>query len=419
MSIRPIRITSFTGMNNIKSSEGLFADRRRGIAEPRIVLNADVTEQGRIEKRDGYTEVVTLPNCHSMWAGDTCMLAMSGSVIKRITGEVAATIEDIGGLRRPMYYAEIGDKVYMSNSGWNGIFDPQTDLISTWGVAPPEGPVMSFGNGGLPAGTYHVFMTNESGEEISGNGPVSKITLAGTGGILISNRPSEATVWCTDPNGVDVFYRIGKTDTIDNVSKVEPFPFLFCSQPPYMENITHAFGRMWGSQGNILYYSEPLHVDLFRLGQSRFKFATDITLIAKVKTGLFVGCKDRTKFYSGTKPDQMQELDVGAGAIPGTLVYCNNIIELGDTISPPEKKHNSVPVWVSEEGIVAGNPAGRLFSLSQQKVKFAPGVEGASLYRKKDGRFQFLTSFKQGSEGSGLGFSDTVTAEVMRNGVVI
>jgi hypothetical protein len=186
-----------------------------------------------------------------------------------------------------------------------------------------------------------------------------------------------------------------------------------------MENIIHAFGRMWGSKGNILYYSEALHVDLYRLGQSRFKFATDITLIAKVKTGLFVGCKDRTKFYSGTKPDQMQELDVGAGAIPGTLVYCNNIIELGDTISPPEKKHNSVPVWVSEEGIVAGNPAGRLFSLSQQKVKFAPGVEGASLYRKKDGRFQFLTSFKQGSEGSGLGFSDTVTAEVMRNGVVI
>lgn len=346
------------------------------------------------------------------------MLCMSGTTIKRITGDVATTIEDIGGLQRQMYYSEIGDKTYMSNSGWNGIFDPQTDSISDWGVAPPEGPVMSSGNGSLVAATYHVFMTNESGDEISGNGPISQIVLTSTGGISISNRPSGATVWCTDPNG-DVFYRIGQTDGIGNVPTVEPFSFLFCSQPPYMTNITHAFGRMWGSDANILYYSESFHVDLFKLGTNRFEFATDITLIAKVKTGLFVGCKDRTKFLLGTEPEQMKELDVGAGAVPGTLTYCNDIIELGDTISPPEKKHTSVPVWVSEEGIVAGNPVGRLFSLSQQKVKFAPGVEGASLYRKKEGRFQFLTSLKQGSEGSGLGFTDTATATVMRDGVVI
>jgi len=411
-----IKIDRFTGMNNISTSEGFFA--KKGVAQPRIILNSDVTDQGSLAKRDGYTEHVLLANCHSIFGGVHCMLAMSGSTIKRIEGTTATTIEDIGGLQRKMYYAEIGDNVYMSNGHWNGIFDPSTNAISAWGVAPPEGPVVSSGTGGLPAATYHVFMTNESGDEISGNGPIARITLASTGGISISNRSSDSTVWCTDPNG-DVFYRIGKTDVISNVPTVEPFPFLFCSQPPYMENIVHAFGRMWGSVGNKLYYSESFHVEHFKAGSGFFEFATDIAIIAKVFSGLFVGCKDRTYCLLGTEPEEMKQLDVGAGAIPGTLAYCNDIRELGDTISPPEKKHNSVPVWVSEEGIVAGNPLGRLFALSQQKVKFAPGVEGASLYRKKDGRFQFLTSFKQGSEGSGLGLGDTATAEVMRNGVVI
>ena len=121
----------------------------------------------------------------------------------------------------------------------------------------------------------------------------------------------------------------------------------------------------------------------------------------------------------GTEPSQMQQLDVGSGAVPGTLAYCSNIIELGDTISPPEKKHVSVPVWVSQEGIVIGNAVGRIFSLTQGKVKFAPGNEGASLYRQRNGEFQFLTSFFKGSSASSMGASDEATCEVIRNGKVI
>jgi len=411
-----IKINSFTGMQNIEASEGLFV--KKGVAQPRIILNADCSEKGRITKRDGYEEVAALTDGHSMWSGSTCHLVMDSTTLKRLTGETLTTIENIGGHVTTMYYSEVADKVYISNNHYNGIFDPETDTISAWGITLPVGPMISSTSGSLPAGTYHVCLTQTSGDDISGNGPITQIVLSSEGGISISNRPSGAVVWCTDPNG-DIFYRIGEVDTITSVTTVEPLPSLFCSPPPYMEHITHAFGRMWGSRDNLLYYSEPFHLDWFKLGGNRFEFATDITLIAKVKTGLFVGCDDRTYFMAGSKPEEMQQLDVGAGAVPGTLAYCNDIIELGDTISPPEKKHTSVPVWVSQEGIVAGNPAGRLFSLSQQKVKFTPGNVGASLYRKKDGQFQFLTSFPQGGVDSGLGMSDEATVEVIRNGEVI
>jgi len=414
--VNTINLDKFTGMNNVKDAEGLFVGK--GVAQPRIILNADVTDQGRIVRRDGFTEIAALTDGHSLWSGSTCILVMDGTTLKRLDGDTLTTIEDLGGLSTTMYYAEVGDQVYFSNKYRNGIFDSEDNSVSDWGITLPTGPVLSSTSGSLDSGIYHVCFTQGSGDNISGNGPVSHITLSSTGGISIGNRPTGAVVWCTDPNG-DIFYRIGEVDTIVNIPSVEPLPSLFCSPPPYLEHLTHAFGRMWGARGNILYYSEPFRVDWWKLGQCYFEFATDITLVAKTYTGLFVGCEDRTYSLLGTEPEKMQQTDVGAGAVPGTLVYCNDIIELGDTISPPEKKHRSVPVWVSETGIVAGNPVGRLFSLSQGKVRFNPGSYGASLYRNRDGNFQYLTSFYKGSEDSGLGMSDDATIEVVRNGRVI
>ena len=411
-----INIDRFTGMNNREDAGELFV--KKGVARPRIILNADVTETGRLSRRDGFTEVVSLSDGHSLWSGATCILVMDGTTLKRLVGESLTTVSDIGGMSTRTYFAETDSKVYVSNQYANGVFDPDTNTLNDWGITLPVGPVITSTDGNLPAGTYHVTFTQTSGDDISGNGPISQIVLSSEGGISISNRPSGAVVWCTDPNG-DIFYRIGETDTIVHVTTVEPLPSLFCSPPPYMTSIVHAFGRMWGAVDNMLYYSEPFHLDWWKLGGNYFEFATNITLIAKVFSGLFVGCEDRTYFLDGTQPEQMQQKDVGAGAIAGTLSYCNDIIELGDTISPPEKKHHSVPVWVSEEGIVAGNPVGRLFSLSQKSVRFVPGQVGAGLYRKKDGHFQYLTSFMKGGEQDGLSMGDEATVEVIRNGAVI
>lgn len=411
-----IKISRFTGMQNVADEGDFFVGKET--ARPRVILNADVDKSGRLLKRDGFTELLSLTDAHSLWSGSTCMLVMDGTTLKRINGTTATTIQDIGGSKVKMFYAEIGDLVFISCNRWTGVFDPETNTISDWGITLPSGPMVSSTTGGLPAGTYHVCMTAESNGEISGNGPISQIVLSAEGGISILNRGANDVIWATDPNS-DIFYRIGKQNTISAITSVEPLPSLFCYPAPYCEYIMHGFGRVWGSIGNKVYYSEPFKWSWWKKGTSFFEFATDITMIAKTKTGLFIGCTDRTYCLLGTKPEEMQQLDVGSGAVPGTLAYCNNIIELGDTISPPEKKHESVPVWVCQEGIVAGNPAGRLFSLTQGKVKFSPGANGASLYRQKNGDLQYLTSFYKGSDDASMGLSDDATVTVMRNGAVI
>ena len=416
MADNTIKLSAFTGMSNVEDAEELFV--KQGVARPRIILNADVTNSGKIVKRDGQTKIINLTDGHSQWAGATCHLVMDGTTLKRITGKTATAIGSIGGMKAKTYYAEVGNLVYISNQYTNMVFDSSDNSLSAWGLAVPNGPVLTAGSGGLEAGSYHVCTTKYSGSDLSGSSPISNIVLSATGGIAITNRQSDEIVWCTDVNG-DLFYRVGAVDNIVAIPSVEPLPTLFVTQPPFMENICHAFGRIWGSRGNIVYYSDAFHLDWFRPSFNMMEFATTVTMIARMKTGLFVGCEDRTYCMLGTEPSQMQQLDVGSGAVPGTLAYCSNIIELGDTISPPEKKHVSVPVWVSQEGIVIGNAVGRIFSLTQGKVKFAPGNEGASLYRQRNGEFQFLTSFFKGSSASIMGASDEATCEVIRNGKVI
>lgn len=415
---RPIKIDNFSGMDNIRLEESLFVGRDKKCS-PRVILNADCTVKGRLIKRDGSAKFVALTGAHSLWACDAAMLCASGGKLYRISQGQAVEICEIGGPVSYLSYTEIDNKVYISSKYWNIIFDPSDNSTEAYGLTLPDQPVISSTSGSLPAGTYQLCFTRFNNREISGNGAIALIELSAEGGVAIANRTSDLLVWITDPNG-SKFYLAGQIDTVvATASSSEPLPSFLCSPPPFMEHITHAFGRVWGSVGNILYYSEPFHPEWFRLVLNRFEFDQDITLIAQVSTGLFVGCEGTTFFLQGTEPQGMKQSIVGKGAVPGTLYYCNNVPELGDILSPAEKIHVSVPIWLSQEGIVIGNPSGRLFNITQEKVRFRPGVRGASIHRMKDGEFQYLTSFKQGSPGSGFGMTDSATAEVIRNGKVI
>lgn len=408
-----ISVIGFSGMNNVKKSENLFS--AEGIAEPRIILNADVNIAQGVSARPGTTKVIDLPGAHSMWAGLHCMVCVAGGILYRIHQGSAVTVGSIDDRNSPVDYIDVEGKVYYSNHYCQGVFDPVTDSISAWGILPPPGPMLLTGSGALPPGVYNVTMTAAAGDDISGTGPITSIELFEEGGIQILNRPSGAEVWCTDANEY-IFYRIGETSKIVSMPTVEPCPSLMCSPPPFLSNLCYAFGRIWGSSGKTIYYSQPFKFGWFRLSANRLEFESDVTIIAKVPTGLFIGMKDKTRFLAGTEPEQMQQTDAGAGSVPGTLAYCNNLPEMGDILGSPEKGYVDVPVWRTTDGIVAGNASGRLFNLTKNKLVFGVPERGASLYRNFGGVLQFLTSARAGAGGSGAGFFDADTIAALKAG---
>ena len=402
-------IKGFSGANNVKTDERFYS--KSGIAEPRVILNADVDLTGKLIIRKGMTLFINLPGAHSLWSGKNCMLCAANGILYRNVQGVAINLGSISGPKYPLSYEDVDDKVYISNPYWQGILDPSTNTLSPWGISLPPGPMLLSGSGNLPAGTYHVCLTNVSGSEISGNGPITTITLTTEGGIQILNRPSGALAWITDSDEY-VFYLVGATSQIVDIPTIEPLLSFLCSPPPYMENICYAFGRIWGSVGSDMYYCEPYRLSWFKLAGNKFSFDSVITVIAKASTGLFVGMEERTIFLLGTDPEQMQEIDAGAGSVKGSLAYCNNLPDLGSILGTPEKGFVDVPVWMTEEGIVAGNSTGKLYNLTKNKIKTSKPSRGASLYRNLEGVFQFLVSFKRGATGSGKGFSDHDTDKV-------
>lgn len=410
-----INIAGFSGANNIGGGKQFYS--KKDVAEPCVILNADCDSAGGLSIRKGKTLFMTLSGSHSLWAGTTCMLCMANGYLYRSIDGHATQIGLTNSIKYPYSYVEVEDKVYISNLYWRGVFDPSTNLISSWSVSSPPGSMLLSGNGNLPAGTYYVCMTNVTNGELSGNGPISEITLTDVGGIQVLNRPEGALIWCTDTNE-GIFYLVGAISKIVDLPTVEPLPSFLCSPPPFLDNLCYAFGRMWGSVKKELYYSQPFKLGWFKLNSNKFSFDSDITLIAKVPTGLFVGMKDRTKFLAGTIPDQMVQSDAGAGSIKGTLAYCNNMPELGWTLGTPEKDFTDVPVWLTSEGVVVGSPAGKFFNVTKNKIKMGVPTQGASLYRNLEGTIQFLTNFKVGTTGSGVGFKDEDTYNAFKNGQI-
>jgi hypothetical protein len=405
--------SGFSGANNVKIEERFYS--KKGILEPRVILNADVDEVGRLVIRKGKTLFITLSGVHSLWAGNLCMLCVANNVLYRILQGRAVAICSVSGIKYPFSYVDAEDKVYISNPYWQGVFDPSNNTVSSWGIPLPPGAMLLTGNGNLPAGTYYVCMTNVLGGKISGNGAITTITLGSVGGIQILNRPAEALVWMTDTNE-GIFYLIGATNRIVDLPTVEPLPSFLCSPPPLLENLCYAFGRMWGSSDKAVYYSEPFNLGWFKLVSGKYQYEDEITMIAKVPAGLFIGMKNRTRFLAGTIPEQMTQQDAGAGSIKGTLSYCNNMPELGWILGTPEKDFVDVPVWLTTEGVVVGGANGHFFNITKNKIKMGIPTEGASLYRNLEGIIQYLTSFKTGAIGSGAGFGDTETFNVFKNG---
>lgn len=410
-----VEILKIAGMNDVKTSEGFYVDEQSYVAEPSAILNADVDIRGRLVKRSGRTLYYSLPGAHSIWAGQSCMLCADSAKLYRVVNRTVTEIGNIDGPPSALSYVETGDLVYISNPYWKAIYNHATGTLSSWGIPLPPVPVVLSGTGSLPAGVYNLCMTARSGAELSGNGPIATITLYSDGGIQILNRPSGAIVWCTDCNE-GTFYRIGEADYVQEIITVEPLPSLFCHPPYFMTNLCHAFGRIWGSVGNIVYYSQPFQLSWFRANMNQFVFDTEVNLIARVPTGLFVGTSEKTLFLHGTEPAKMEQTFAGAGSIKGTLAYCNNLPELGDILGTAEKGYVDVPVWRTVDGIVAGNASGKLYNLSKNKITMDSAPEGASLYRNAEGTFQFLTSSIRGISGSSVGALSPDTLKLLEDG---
>jgi hypothetical protein len=393
--IQTITAIGFKGMNNLFRPRALLVDKQTGMITPAIVFNADVVG-GEVIKREGRSRVLALAGAHSLWSDGRIMLCVAaGSVtaqaLYQVSGSSATKLADLPDTQSRMSYVAIDDAIYLSNEYWNGQYDFTTQTLRTWGLALPQRPVVNLVDGNLPAGHYRVCYTRYSHGRLSGNGPTDHVFWdTGLKGIQLDNAPADGVVWITHPNGGDFFLATVSGNVITDVYGAQKLPSFGVNPPPYMQNLTYAFGRVWGSVYGKLYYSEPFQYDWFQ-SKNFFPFPAPVTLVAPTADGIFVGTRQKTYYLTGTDPRKMGVArEVGVGAIPGTLSY--GLVAGGGYQVSRKLSQIDTAIWNTPLGIAMGVQGGHILYLTDDNVMIYPRSEGATLVRREGGMQQIINT---------------------------
>lgn len=408
-----IRAIGIRGMSNLDRTPASLVDES-GVLTPRVVVNADALDGLILTKRRGYTKVVDLRFCHSLWARSVMLCVAEGSdtyqSLYRLEGETAVELCEVSGPRVRMIYEEVGSEVFMGNPYWRAVYDLQSNTVKPWGLPLPPAPQVALADGDLPSGVYNLCYTYVDGNQLSGAGPSVQVRLDGNGqGIALLHRPQNTLCWISLPDGGDFFLA-----RVENEKIVHPYPWmqklptLGVIPPPPCSHFAYAFGRIWVASGKNLYYSDPHNFHWFRRHQY-LPFLEDLVMVVPVLSGIFVNSRTSTWFLDGTTPTKMKYQRCGDGAVPGTLVYAQ--LEGGGYEISRKLSQLPSPVWAGQRGMVVGTNNGHVVHMTEARLKMPMRASGASLARTHNGWMQVLLT----TRGLAKEEDDELT-EIFQNG---
>lgn len=367
--------------------------------------NLDLDDSGKLLSRNGYLRKIT-GAFHSLWAKEEICLFVNGTELHQLKDNLTASQIIRTGLTAglKMSYEYDGGKVFYTNGKQTGICG--AGGARSWGIVPPAyQPLAIPGFGGLSAGTYQYALTylRNDGQE-SGTGIADSIIIAEGGAINFTSIPVSADpdvtfklLYISPPNGEMLYVAMTLPNTLTtsfyNGSLLStPLATQFKTNPPAGQALCLAAGVMYVAQGQWLYHSEPYNYDLFDL-REYLPFDSEITMVARVLDGLFVGTRKKIYFVRGLDPKtSIAEFKSDYGVVPGTMTMVH--MDLLDAAGKIEDE--LIPVWVGEQGIMAGLTGGAMINLSQKRYLIDGSArEGAGLFRTNNGINQYLATLSK------------------------
>lgn len=153
--------------------------------------------------------------------------------------------------------------------------------------------------------------------------------------------------------------------------------------PPIGHLLETRSSRMFIGRDNVLWYSEPGAMSLFRLAANYLVFPSRLKMLQAVDEGLWISDSESIYFLGGEimptaleMPRQTKKADYPARE--GTAVKVKGS-KIGDGLK------GMVIVFTTEKDICLGTSDGQLLSLTEKKIDLPSGLTGAGLY--KDGKY--------------------------------
>lgn len=134
-------------------------------------------------------------------------------------------------------------------------------------------------------------------------------------------------------------------------------------------------GRVWIGVGNMLYYTDSDEGQFFQDAANDLEMPADITVLAPVDDGLYVGTTAGVWFLAGSDPTAGLSM-VLVSSDPATP--CTSLPIRSDEVT---KQYNpaGAAIWTSRHGIVFGLTGGIVLQPTKDRVAFdAPASYGAA-----------------------------------------
>jgi hypothetical protein len=205
---------------------------------------------------------------------------------------------------------------------------------------------------------------------------------------------------------------------------VNPTPTLFpikgrlFGSPPMATILEYFNGRIYLGSGRTIWATELYLYNIVDKTRNFWQFEADLTMIAAVTDGLYVGTEGGLYFISGPQFDQMRRINVlGDGVLPGTLVKAPK-----ELVDPQGRQDiaqvlpsDTAAVFMTAAGLVAAMSGGQVFNLTQTRVQFPVAQTGSALFRKQDGINSYLGVIDSGGTPANTArIGDYVSAQLIR-----
>lgn len=174
--------------------------------------------------------------------------------------------------------------------------------------------------------------------------------------------------------------------------------------------VRHYKGRLYAVDGRVIWATDPMDYMRVDLMRGFMMMESEVTLFEPVSSGIFVGtANEGVRFLAGSDFKQFQL--VNADSLPAVRGS-----GLGVDGAVFESKGQGA-IWLTRNGWVFGSGDGATKRLNENTMS-VPDYESATSIVREAGGMRQVISFAKGGSGS-AGASDSVTSEVIRNGVLM
>lgn len=374
-------IASFSpGLNNRRPADqlDLTLPDRTPATFLRDAVNCDISANGAIRRRPGYTRAIA-GVVHSVWGdGQPQGYAVIDGVLSGVkaspTGQPTITPITFAGHRRASYSRSAQGEVYWSNGGLSGRLVGEINTPAS--TATPPTPTLEITSGALPAGRYLLAFTRTGPAGESAATPLSAVDVPANSGIQLTGCAPGTEVFMTGPNG-EILQHVGTTWGMTFTIALPPTSGRQCetlglAPMPPGTIVRHALGRLVVASGRTLVFSEPYRYGLTNPAENYITFSAPITVVAPTPNGLYV-CAEETYWIPSLPP-----ADIATKLPFGALAH-------SDVALDAQSEDGRYCAWMSPRGVVTGTVGGEVTLVQDDNLNFSAAERGSVVLRRNQG----------------------------------